>query len=348
VFFATVAGTAGIMVRDAVADTVIGTTVLGTAPDIRSFLTTVHRILKPGGRAMFVVANRRYWQAVCLALAEALAQRSDKAWLEEAWPLMTKLASKRRRIVNPDTAEAPGDLEEAHLFDADAIAQLGNEAGFATADIIPLYPDTAGADTIGRLCRDAGTPNEFARDAACLAAVLGRRFFGLLTDRDASAFSLVWLAKAPGPAVRLQRSRGEWNRALVYPEPELALGGVSPRWSIELLGRETPDGIVLRVGGWCLSNADVLAVRITLEDVKRDAPAWRYRPDVHEVMNQQRLFHPINALFSGLGSELTFAVSRSNDCGPRLQIEIVLSGGIVVCGPAPDRLIMDEQMVIGH
>jgi SAM-dependent methyltransferase len=345
VFFAAVGGAQN-AVRDAVADTVIGTTAMATASDVRSFLTRVHRILKPGGRALFVIPNRRYWQAICLAMAEALVQRHarDGAWPDGAWPVMTKLAEKWRQIVHNGTS---ADRDGTHLFDADAVEHLGDEMGFATADVIPLHPDAAGADTVGRVCREAGAPDGFARDAGFLAAVAGRRFFGLLSDRDASAFNIVWLTKAPGPTVRFQKARPP-ETTMVYPDPELALGGASPHWSIELLGREAPGGIVVKVGGWCLSNVDVLAVRITLDGVERYAQVWRYRPDVHEIMNRQRLFHPVNALFSGLGSEVLFAGLRAGDHGCRLQIDVVLAGGISLSGPAPDRLVLDEPMVIGH
>ena len=331
-------------IRDAVADTVIGPGVLAAAGDVRAFLATVHRVLKPGGRAAFVVANRRYWQAVLLAVAEALVQRHalDRAWPEAAWTVMNRLAAMRRVIVAGDSA-AIGD----RLFDAEWLQQMAAEAGFATADVLPLQPDSAGAATIERCCLEAGASDTFAAELGCTAAVAGRAFLGLLGARDASAFSLVWLSKAAGPTVRFQTAPSA-EPAIAYPRPELALGGVPPRWSIELLGRETADGIAVTVGGWCLANVDVVAVRIALDDAEREAPVWRYRPDVHEVMNRQRLFHSLNTLFSGLDSELVFSGRRAVDGTCRLRIDIVLPGGIILSGPAPDRLTMNEPMVVTH
>lgn len=340
------AGAAQNIVRDAVADTVIGTAVLARTAGPRSFLIDVHRILKPGGRALFIVPNRRYWQAICLAMTEALVQRhaNEGKWPREAWPVMTKLARIRQMMLHPGTVAHPDDL---HPFDADAVEYLGAETGFATTDVIPLSPDAAGADTIERFCLEAGTPEGFAREVGCLGAVAGRRFFGLLSDRDAAAYSLVWLTKAPGPAVRFQKPRPPVP-PMVYPAPDIALGGVPPHWSIELLGWQTPDGIMVRIGGWCLGNVDVLAVRVTLDDVGRDAPACRYRPDVQEVMNPQRLYHPVNALFSGLDGELLFPGLQAGDDSCRLQIDIVLTGGVTLSGPTPDRLVLNEPMVIAH
>lgn len=345
VIFAAAGGARNVM-RDTVADTVIGTAALARTADPRSFLIGVHRILKPGGRALFVVPNRRYWQAICLAMTEALVQRhaNDGSWPEEAWPVMTKLAEIRRLMLHPDTFAHPDDLQP---FDADAVEYLGAEAGFATTDVLPLSPDAAGADTIEHFCLEAGAPDGFAREIGCLAAVAGRRFFGLLSDRDAAAYNLVWLTKASGPAVRFQKPRPP-SPTIVYPAPDIALGGVPPHWSIELLGWETPEGVVVRIGGWCLGNVDVLAVRVTLDDVGRDAPVCRYRPDVQEIMNPQRLYHPVNALFSGLDSQVLFPGIRIEDDSCRLQIDIVLTGGITLSGPTPDRLAMNQPMVIAH
>jgi SAM-dependent methyltransferase len=331
-------------IRDAVADTVIGFGVLASVGDVRGFLRHVHRVLKPSGRAVFAVGNRRYWQALLLAVAEALVHRHarDGAWPEDSWPLMTRLASTRRLLVGLDNAGSPD-----RVFDADAIGPMAAEVGFASAEVLPLKPDPAGAATIERCCLDAGAAEPFAMELGCSAAIAGRPFLGLLGARDASAFSLLWLGKAGGPTVRFQTARPP-EPTISYPNPELALGGTPPRWSIELLGQETDDGIVLTVGGWCLANVDVVAVRIVLDEAERDAPVWCYRPDVHDVMNRQRLFHAVNALFSGLDSELVFAGARAVDRACRLRIHIVLAGGVTLSGPGPDRLVMDEPMVVTH
>ncbi len=128
----------------------------------------------------------------------------------------------------------------------------------------------------------------------------------------------------------------------------MALGGMPARWSIELLGWETPDGIIVKIGGWCLSNADVLAVRITVDDVQHDVPVWQYRPDVQEIMNPQRHYHLANALFSGLDDQLLFPGARAKDQGCSLRIAIRLTGEITLSGPTPDTLVLNQPMVVGH
>jgi hypothetical protein len=49
-----------------------------------------------------------------------------------------------------------------------------------------------------------------------------------------------------------------------------------------------------------------------------------------------------------LASEILFAGihATANPCA--LRLEIVLASGLVVTGPAPETLVMNEQMVIAH
>ena len=345
VIFAAAGGDQNI-VRDAVANTVVGTAALAMARDGRTFLTGVSRMLKPGGRALFVVPNKRYWQAVCLAMADALLQHHAQhgTWSPESWPVMSQLAKMRRLMLHPGTVP---DEDCLRPFDADDIEHLGLETGFATAKVIPLSPDATGADTMERFCLECGSSEEFARDIGCRAAIAGRRFFALLADRDASAYSLIWLNKADGPAIRFQRRRPT-PPAMVYPSADMVLGGIPPRWSIELLGWDTPDGIVVKIGGWCLSNADVLCVRITVDDVPYDAAVGRYRPDVQEVMNQHRQYHVVNALFSGLDDQVLFPGAGAGEHGCPLRIDILLAGDIALSGPAPDRLLLNQPIVVRH
>jgi SAM-dependent methyltransferase len=336
-------------IRDAVADTVIGATVLSGIGDTRAFLTAVHRMLKTAGRALFVVPNRRYHQAVCLAIAEALTQRfaREGAWPEGCWPALTLLGETRRLLVHQGDPGFLAGLDEKHLFDSDVLEDLGEQVGFASAEVIPLDPDVAGGQTITRLCQDAGAPDPFAREFGPLAATVGRPYLSLLDHQDASAFSLLWLTKAIGPTVQIFTNRPA-GPPMVYVGADAVVGGVMPRWSVELLARDTPGGVVVTVGGWCLSNIDALWVRITLDLVARHAPVWRHRPDVHEVLNRARIYHPLNALCSGLESELLFPGVHPRDGGCPLRIEIVLTGGLVVTGPAPEWLIMDQPTVIAH
>jgi SAM-dependent methyltransferase len=336
-------------IRDAVADTVVGVGLLPGIGDVRAFLSMVYRVLKPNGRAAFVVPNRRYHEAMCLAMAEALVQRRarDGAWPEGREPAMEILAATRRLLVHREDPEFRPGPHKKHLFDSEELEDLCAEAGFVTAEMLPLEPDPVGATTIRRFCQEAGAPDSFFDLFGALAATAGRSFFSLLGRQDTSASMLLWLTKAPGPDVRIFRPHPAPPPA-EFQSPEAALGGAQPRWSVELSAHDTPDGILVTVGGWCLCNADVRWIRLTLDGVVGQAPVWRPRPDVHDVLNRGGLYHPLNTLCSGLADEILFEGVHPTDNACPLRLEIILASGLVVTGPTPEKLVMNEQMVIAH
>jgi SAM-dependent methyltransferase len=334
-------------IRDMVADTVIGTALLPGIGDIHAFLSLVHRVLKPNGRALFVVSNRRYRQAMCQAMAEALVQRfaRDGAWPDGTMAATTILAHGRLSLVHRGDLGLLSGLEEKHLFDSEALEEFGRETGFATAETIPLDPDPNGGEAARRMCAGAGASEDAAQALAPLAASAGQPFFSLLNRQDSSPSMLLWLTKSSGPNVSIFHAHPP-SPPIGYLGPDTALGGPPPRWSIEVLPRETPDGIAVTLGGWCLLNTDILWVRLILDGVARTAPVWRPRRDVHEVLNRSHHYHPLNALCSGMDSELVFAGVHATDNQCRFGFEIVLANGITVSGPSPERVVMDEQVVI--
>jgi SAM-dependent methyltransferase len=336
-------------IRDTVADTVIGTSLLPGIGDTRIFLRMVHRILRPNGRALFVVPNRRYRQALCQATAEALVQRfaRDGVWPEGHLATLGFLAQARRLLLHRGDTTLLSDQEEKHLFDSDALEDLGREVGFATAEMIPLDPDPSGSETARRMCADAGVPEDAATGLAPLITSAGQPFFSLLNRQDGSPATLYWLTKSSGPDVRIFNARPP-APPISHASSDTVLGGPAPRWSIELRPRDTPDGIVVTLGGWCLMNADVLWMRLTVDGVARMAPVWRPRPDVHEVLNRSHHYHPLNALCSGMDSELVFAGAHATDNTCAFSLDILLANGVTVSGPMPERLVMDELAVIAH
>jgi SAM-dependent methyltransferase len=336
-------------IRDAVADTVIGTALLSGIGDVRGFLAMVHRILRPGGRAVFVVPNRRYHEAMCMAMAEALVRwrARDGAWPEGKDPALEVLADTKQLLVHRGDAGFLSGLTERQLFDSEELEDMCGELGFAKAEMLPLEPDPFGAETIRRTCQQAGTPESFYESFGALAAVAGKPFFTLLGRQDTSKSMLLWLTKGPGPEVRIFTPPTPPSPTGVMG-PEAALGGAPPRWSVELLARDTPEGIRLTVGGWCLCNTDVLWVRLTLDGATGHAPVWRPRPDVHDVLNRGGLYHPLNTLCSGLECEILFEGLHATDNACSFRLEVMLASGLVVTGPAPETLVMGEPTVIPH
>ena len=335
--------------RDAVADTVVAATLLPATADVRGLLTTVHRALKPGGRALFVVPNRRYRQALCQALATALAQHHAR---EDVWPgghdnILAFMAQSRRLLVHQGDTSFLTVLADKHLFDSEALEDLGKETGFTTAEMRPLDIDPFGSETARRICQSAGLEEATARTFASLVATAGQPFFSLLSRQDASASMLLWLTKATSPRVAVFNTRPPAS-PIQFSGPEAALGGAQPRWSLELLAHDSPDGIELSVGGWCLANIDVVWVRITLETVTLHASVWRPRADVHEVLNRTGLYHPLNALCSGIETHMLFDGVHPQADRCALRFDIVLANGLIVSGPAPEAITMNEQVVIAH
>ena len=337
------------VIRDAVADTVIAITLLPRTKDVRGLLATVHRTLKPGGRALFVVPNRRYRQASCHALATALAQHYAR---EGAWPgghdnILAFMAQTRRLLVHQGDTNFLTVLPDKHLFDSEALEDLSKENGFATAEMRPLDVDPFGSETARRICQSAGLEEATARTFASLVATAGQPFFSLLSRHDASASMLLWLTKSIGPRIAVFNTRPP-EPPIQFSGPEAALGGAQPRWSLELLAHDSPDGIELFVGGWCLANVDVVWVRITLEDVTLHASVWRPRADVHEVLNRAGLYHSLNALCSGIETQMLFDGVHPEADRCALRFDIVLANGLIVSGPAPDTIIMNKQVVIAR
>jgi SAM-dependent methyltransferase len=336
-------------IRDAIADTVLGVDVMTRIGDLRGFLATVHRVLKPGGRAWFIVPNRRYRQALCQAMAEAVVQTfaRDQSWQQDARNAIGILARSRLLLVHQGDAGLLAGLEQKYLFDSEMLEDLAREVGFATAEMIPLSPDPFGADTVRALCMAAGFSEAFVSELAPLAASAGQPFFSLLGHQDSSDSMLLWLAKGSGPAVQTFSARPQPARP-EFADAYRAGGGISVRWSVELLARETLSGVEVRVGGWCLANVDIRWVRVTLDNVSVDTPVWRPRPDVHEILNVAGLYHPLNALCSGLEATLPFeGVHPVNGWCP-FRLQVVLANGIILSGRVPEALAMDEPCVINQ
>jgi SAM-dependent methyltransferase len=334
-------------IRDAVADTVLGVDVVARIGDLRGFLATVHRVLKPGGRAWFIVPNRRYRQALCHAIAEALVQTfaRERTWQEDARAAIGVLARSRLLLMHQGDPGFLTGLDQKHLFDSEVLEDLAKEVGFATAEMIPLSPDPFGADSARDLCGSAGISEAFVNDLAPLVASAGQPLFSLLSRQDSSDSMLLWLTKGTRPGVQTFSARPKPARP-GYADAYTAAGGISARWSVELFARETPAGVEVQVGGWCLANTDVRWVRLTLDGVRATTPAWRPRPDVHEILNVAGLYHPLNALCSGLEGNLLFEGVQPVDGWCPFRLEVLLANGATLSGRAPEALAMDEACVI--
>jgi hypothetical protein len=192
-----------------------------------------------------------------------------------------------------------------------------------------------------------GLSDRFVTEIAPLAASAGQPFFSLLGRQDHSASMLLWLTKAAGPRVQVFTGRPKLAPVEITAVPAAA-GGPDPRWSVELLARDTPEGIKVEMKGWCLANTDVRWMRLTLDGITRHAPVWRPRPDVHEVLNGAGLYNPLNTLCSGADAELLFDAVHALEGQCPFRLDVELANGMVLTGQAPETLPMDEVVVINQ
>jgi SAM-dependent methyltransferase/uncharacterized protein YbaR (Trm112 family) len=337
------------VIRDATFDTVLGLDVLTRTGDPAALFRLIHRILRPGGRAFLVAPSRRFAQALCHAMADALVLRHarEQTWSDPARSAIHMIGLLYQRHIHHGNAPALAHVRDKQLYQPEELADLALETGFDEIATIPLEPDQAAADSTLRLCRTAGVDAAFAAEIAPMVASVGAPHFNLLARADSSPTMLVCLTKGIGPALRTF-ARAPKPSPIGVRQPEAALGGVPPRWSIEITARDTPEGIQLSVDGWCLVNADVLWVRMTIDGVTRVAAMGHPRPDVHDVLNRQGLYHPLYALCSGLRATVQFEGVHSRDSQFALRIEVALASGIIVQSAAPRMLVINETVTIAQ
>jgi SAM-dependent methyltransferase len=336
--------------RDSAFDTCIGTSALHHIPDVRGFLTDIHRALKPGGRAFFLEPNQRYYRALGHTLADVmvlLGARNPK-WSEDQQRMLNLLAEWRREMLHQGDIAFLSQLEDKHFFLAEEFEDMAYGLGFDTAEALPFGSDPTGVDTLRSLCDQVGASEPFRDSAADLLLALGGRHFNLLSRRDATPTFLLWLTKEMVPQVRNSHKQPTISkpRPLADLSMEAVIGGLLPRWSFDLIAQPGADGVIVAISGWCLMNVDVAWVRITLNGVTRATPVWLPRADVHRILNQSGLYGAWNALCGGVSGELTFDSVQATDEGISLAVEIVLATGHVLSARSPSKLRLGQAIVV--
>src|SRR4051794_39727146 len=238
------------VLRDARLDLVIVTEALSRVGDVHGLLTMIHRVLRAGGQAILIAPNRRYRLAMCHAIAEVLVlQRArQQSWPEPSRAVIRMIAAMHQRYVHHSDPIGLAAFDDKHVFHPEVLEDLAQAVGFAQAEARPLQPDRLGGETTLRLCRAAGVEDAFAAELAPLVMSVGAPLFSLLGVPDSSAAMLLWLTKGIGPSARIFAARPA-GPVLPFRQPEAALGGLPPRWSIEATAQETADGLQLTVDG---------------------------------------------------------------------------------------------------
>jgi hypothetical protein len=75
------------------------------------------------------------------------------------------------------------------------------------------------------------------------------------------------------------------------------------RWALSVAAVSAPGGLRLSLRGWCLANADIKAVRATVDGMSHIMPVWFPRPDVHLAINPHGQYVTWNSLCCGVEGE---------------------------------------------
>lgn len=330
--------------RDISFDTCAGIGVLHHAASPRAVLVEAYRTLRPGGQAFFVEPCLRFHRAFAQALADVLAvmlQRHPDGG--HTYPLVNWIAWQRQVLLHQGDRGFLAGLAGKHQFDGASFCDWARGLGFVTADALPLDPDPTGVDTARALCTMLGVPGPVAEEIAQLMPGVGARYMGLLSHADSSRGLLLWLTKARGPGVRLH----EANRTApsLAPVPADA-GGARPRWHLEVAVQTTETGAVVGVRGWCLSNVDVIWLRVTLGGGTVRIPVWRPRPDVHTAVNTSGQYAAWNAICSGVDAMLPIPATPGEDGTYGLDVVLELPGGAELVLPSAPRLAAGDTVAL--
>ena len=176
-------------------------------------------------------------------------------------------------------------FEDKHMFIGEDFEALARDVGFATAEALSSGGDDGGLGNVGGLLARIGIGEPVAGQVMQLWPSYASRFLALLHARDMSSGYLFWLTKSALPGKPVS------SRPVTPPEPECSTeaevtgGGMPFRWVLSAIAELFPEGLRLKLTGWCLANADIKLLRVKVDGVSRLTPVWYPRADVHVTLN---------------------------------------------------------------
>jgi len=330
VTFATHGGTEDVF-RDGAFDTCAGGMDFRQPAETRRFLGSIHRWLRPGGRAFFVVPNPRYRRALGQTLADILLLllREDPGSLDGGGRLLDVAGQWCRTAVD-------------RYATTDGLEGLGREIGFATATALPEGNDPTGRIATAAIATRLGVPEPLRSTVLGLLPAFAHRYLDLLPERDQSERCVLWLEKGIGPVSRTFRAPPLAETVAGLPLSFL-MGGLPPRWSIELTASRVGGGTNVHVSGWCVVNADMRGLRLTIGETSHMVPVVRPRPDVPPAIDPNGAYATPHVLFCGMDE--TFYDPTG---GLEGRIEIELASGAIL--PVRDSVVLplDETVVVAQ
>jgi ubiquinone/menaquinone biosynthesis C-methylase UbiE len=329
-------------------DSCIGTSVVHHIADVRAFLTDVWRILRPGGRAFFTEPSFRYTRVMAMAFADIIAYllSCDSTYSADRQTLHNWVAEARRGTMLQGNLALLEGFEDIHMFIGEEFEAMALDAGFATAEALSTK-DPEGLGNVGGLLARIGIGEPVAGQVMQLWPIYARRFLALLHTRDLSAGYLFWLTKSA-------LGRPLSSRSSIPPEPQLSSeaevtgGGMPLRWAFSALAESSPEGLRLKLGGWCLANPDIKLLRVKIGGVSRQTPVWFPRPDVHVALNREGLYATWNSLCCGVEGELLFDGVHLAGTKIDFGIDFIFSDNRFVPIVTNGTLLIGEQFSTGR
>jgi hypothetical protein len=154
--------------------------------------------------------------------------------------------------------------------------------------------------------------------------IYARRYLALLHTSDMSSGYLFWLTKSASPPSPIPHQPPS-PPPLRSTETEVTGGGMPLRWTLEALAEPIPDGLRVKLGGWCLANPDIKSLRVTINGMSGQTPVWFPRADVHIVLNQDGDYLPWNSLCCGVEGQLRFSGEHAPGQSVELDLDIIFA-----------------------
>ena len=329
-------------------DSCIGTSVVHHITDVRAFLTDVWRILRPGGRAFFTEPSFRYTRVMAMAFADIIAflLSQDSTYSADRQTLHNWVAEARRGTMLQGNLALLEGFEDKHMFIGEEFETLALDVGFATAEALSTK-DPEGLGNVGGLMARIGIGEPVASQVMQLWPIYARRFLALLHTKDLSSGYLFWLTKSAS-------GRPLPSRCSTPPEPQLSSetevngGGMPLRWALSALAEPSPEGLRLKLSGWCLANPDIKLLRVRIGSASRRTPVWYPRPDVHITLNREGRYATWNSLCCGVEDDLLFEGVHLAGAKLDFGIDFIFSDNRFVPIVTNATLLIGEKFSIGR
>jgi ubiquinone/menaquinone biosynthesis C-methylase UbiE len=309
-------------------DSCVGTSVVHHITDVRGFLADVWRMLKPGGRAFFTEPGFRYTRVMAMAFADIIAflLSRDAAFSADRQTLHNWVAEARRGTMLQGDLTLLEGFEDKHMFVGEEFETMALDVGFATAEALSSGGDRDGLGNVGGLLARIGIGEPVAGQVMLLWPIYARPYLALLHSRDRSSGYLFWLTKSAAPGRPAAFRPAPPAELRLSSEAEVTGGGMPFRWVVSALAEPAQEGLRLKVGGWCLANADIKLLRLRIGGMSRHTPVWFPRADVQVALNRDGCYTNWNSLCCGVEGELRFDGEYSAGSNSKCPV------GDVFCG----------------